>query len=243
MKDVEHPSGSGAMSCPPQSTTTASCVTEGEIGTARCPEDPGTHRDPHGYPDDSSADREGDLLRRNPSLMRQLDQAREQRGSPPLWDAVAARFDSEDRQREFVAPMLRLLDQIRERVDDETWGLIVDFEWRSAREVMAGIEVGLELGYENGRATALVEAQSASIPGNAAQALRERLADLLGDTEAEYSDVVLALLATLQGDRADGPRRAHGRWPELAGSPELSHARVRATRSSPGMRDFVRRHG
>ncbi|MCX4239407.1 hypothetical protein [Paraliomyxa miuraensis] len=92
--------------------------------------------------------------------------------------------------------MLRLLDQIRERVDDETWGLILDFERRSSGEIMAGIEVGLELGYANGRATALVEAQHA--PGHAAKMLQGRLADLLGDTEAEHFDVLLALLATLQ---------------------------------------------
>ena len=54
----------------------------------------------------------------------QLERAREQRGSPPLWDAVARRLDAEERQRDVIAPMLLLLEQIRERVDDETWGLV-----------------------------------------------------------------------------------------------------------------------
>jgi len=82
-----------------------------------------------------------DQQRPNPTLLRLLEGAREQRGSPPLWDAVAARLDDETRRRDVVAPMLRLLDQIHERVDDETWQLILDFEWRSSREVVTGVEV------------------------------------------------------------------------------------------------------
>lgn len=125
-----------------------------------------------------------------------LEQAREQRGSPPLWDAVARRLDAAERQRDVVAPMLRLLEQIRERVDDETWGLILDFEWRSANEIMAGVEIGLELGYDHGRASAIVATEC--VPGDAGNVLMGRLADLLGDTEAEYPDMLLALLATLK---------------------------------------------
>jgi hypothetical protein len=64
--------------------------------------------------------------------------------SPPLWDVVAARLDEANRQQDAVAPMLEILDKVRERVDDETWGLIVDFEWHSSREVVTGIEIGLE---------------------------------------------------------------------------------------------------
>lgn len=99
-------------------------------------------------------------------------------------------------RHEAVAPMLGLLDQIRERVDDETWGLIVDFEWRSSREVVTGIEIGLELGFDHGRTSALVEAEEVS--GKPATILVARLADLLGDTEAGHFDVLLALLAALR---------------------------------------------
>jgi len=98
--------------------------------------------------------------------------------------------------------MLDLLDQIRERVDDETWGLIVDFEWRSSREVVTGIEIGLELGFNHGRTSAVVEAEDVS--GNAATVLVARLADLPGDTEAGHVDVLLARVAAL---RATGIRR------------------------------------
>lgn len=133
---------------------------------------------------------------RGTTLLRALEQAREQRGSPPLWDAVAARLDSEERQREIVAPMLGVLDQIRERVDDETWKLLLDYEWRSCQEIMAGVEVGLELGYDNGQAAALVAAEH--VPGEAAGVLAGRLADLLGDTEAEPFDVLLTLLTSLR---------------------------------------------
>lgn len=79
---------------------------------------------------DDDAKEEGGLPRRHQTLLRLLEQAREERGSPPLWDVVAARLDEENRRRDAVAPTLGLLDQIRERVDDETWGLIVDFEWQ-----------------------------------------------------------------------------------------------------------------
>jgi hypothetical protein len=157
--------------------------------------------------DGAGRERGGPTQGGNLTLLRQLEQAREQRGSPSLWDAVAARLDAEDRQRDAVAPMLRLLDKIHERVDDETWRLILDFEWHSSREIVTGVEVGLELGYANGRAAALVEARHA--PGHAAKVLQGRLADLLGDTEAEPSDVLLALVATLQAavmtTRGGGP--------------------------------------
>jgi hypothetical protein len=136
------------------------------------------------------------------------------RNSPPLWDVVAARLDEEYRRRDAVAPMLDLLDQIRERVNDETWGLIVDRGLRLAfrrarREVVSGIEIGLELGVDHGRASALVEAEEVS--GNAATILVARLAGLLGDTEARHFDVLLALVAALRAtvmavrsEQADG---------------------------------------
>ena len=92
--------------------------------------------------------------------------------------------------------MLRLLDQIRDRVDDETWGLILDFEWRSANEIMTGVEIGLELGYDHGRATAIIATEC--MPGDADNMLMGKLADLLVDTGAEYPDILLALLATLK---------------------------------------------
>lgn len=132
----------------------------------------------------------------NQTLLRLLERAREERGSPSMWDAVAARLDAEDRQRKVVAPMSDLLHRIQERVDDTTWGLVLELEMHFASEVMAGVETGIELGYEHGRAMALLDAER--VPGNAARALTGRLADLLGDTEADYLDVVLALLATLE---------------------------------------------
>jgi hypothetical protein len=67
----------------------------------------------------------------------------------------------------------------------------VDFEWHSSREVVTGIEIGLELGFDHGRTSALIEAQAEDVSGNAATALVVRLADLLGDTEAGHFDVVL----------------------------------------------------
>lgn len=154
------------------------------------------------------SDRDGTQHDRRPhgsqTLLRLLEQAREQRGSPSLWDAVAARLDAEDRRRDVVAPMSDLLQQIQERVDDETWRLVLDLELRFSSEVMAGVEVGMELGYEHGRAAVLLDAER--VPGNAARALTGRLADLLGDTEADYLDVVLALLATLEAT----VKMAHG---------------------------------
>ncbi|MEX1361940.1 MAG: hypothetical protein AB1Z98_02375 [Nannocystaceae bacterium] len=89
-----------------------------------------------------------------------VERAREQRGLPPLWDAVARRFDAEERQRDAITPMLLLLEKIRERVDDETWRLILDFEWRSMEEIMAGVEIGLEVGYDHGRAAAMMDKDS-----------------------------------------------------------------------------------
>ena len=142
-------------------------------GGTRCPEGFESLSGPHlPQADSKSEDGQG----RAPgklTLLRQLDHAREQRGSPSLWDAIAARFDSEERHRNAVAPMIHVLDQVRERVDDETWGLILDFEWRASQEVITGIEIGIELGYENGRAAALVEAQGT--PGtDAAKMLQGR---------------------------------------------------------------------
>ena len=147
-------------------------------------------------PDEPERETTDDGGTRHPTLLRLLEHAREQRGSPPLWDAVAARLDSEGRQRDALAPMHRLLDQIRERVDDETWGLILDFEWRSCREIMAGVEVGLDLGYSHGRTAALMDAEY--VPEDAAGVLAGRLADLLGDTEAGPLDVLLTLLSSLR---------------------------------------------
>lgn len=158
--------------------------------------------------------------RGNRTLLRLLECAREQRGSPSLWDAVAARLDAEDRQHKVVAPMADLLHRIQERVDDTTWGLVLDFEMRFASEVMAGVEVGLELGYEHGRATALLDAER--IPGSAAKALTGRLADLLGDTEADYLDVVLALLATLEATVKMARGGHGGREVRIVGAPRPS---------------------
>lgn len=55
---------------------------------------------------------------------------------------------------------------------------------------------GLALGYDHGRAAALIEAQRA--PSKAAKALAGRLADLLGDTDAEPHDVLLAFVDALR---------------------------------------------
>ncbi|MCX4239759.1 hypothetical protein [Paraliomyxa miuraensis] len=150
----------------------------------------------HDNPEDPEQGATGDGGPRHPTLMRLLEQAREQRGSPSLWDEVAARLDSEDRERDFLTPMRGVLDQIRERVDDETWRLVLDFEWRSLSEIMAGVEVGLDLGYSHGRAAALVDAEH--IPGDVAGVLAGRLTDLLGDTQAGPFDVLLTLLSSLR---------------------------------------------
>lgn len=166
-------------------------------GGTRCPEGFESLSGPHLSQADSKSEDDQGRPSGKLTLLRELEHAREQRGSPSLWDAIAARFDSEERQRNAVAPMVRVLDQVRERVDDETWGLILDFEWRASQEVISGIEIGIELGYENGRAAALVEAQGT--PGtDAAKMLQGRLADVIGDAEAEYAEVQFALLATLQ---------------------------------------------
>ena len=154
------------------------------------------HDDGADVPGHGSSGSDREPLRRSHSLLRLLEQAREQRGSPPLWDAVAARLDEEDRQRDTVAQTLRLLDQIQERVDDQTWKLILDFEWRTSHELVRAVEVGLELGYDHGRTAALLHAQPGQ--GDAAKLLTERLADLIGDTDADHPDILLALLATLQ---------------------------------------------
>jgi len=132
----------------------------------------------------------------HPTVLRALEHAREQRGSPSLWDQVAARLDSEDRQRDFLSPMRSVLDQIRERVDDETWSLVLDFEWRSLHEIMAGVEVGFDLGYGQGLAAARVDAPLVS--GDAAEVLAGRFTDVLGDTEAGPFDVLLTLLCSLR---------------------------------------------
>lgn len=44
------------------------------------------------------------LLRRHQTLLRLIEQAREERGSPPLWDVVAARLDEANRQQDAVEP-------------------------------------------------------------------------------------------------------------------------------------------
>ncbi|MCX4247515.1 hypothetical protein [Paraliomyxa miuraensis] len=81
-------------------------------------------------------------------------------------------------------------------MDDQTWQLILDFEHHTSHEVVSGVEVGFELGYDHGRTTALLQAQPGQ--GDVAKVLTERLADLLGDTDADYSDILLALVATLE---------------------------------------------
>jgi hypothetical protein len=144
-------------------------------------------------PAQSPGDREP---RRRPTLLRLLEQGREERGSPPLWDAVVARLDEQDRRRNAVAPALRLLDQIHERVDDQTWQLVLDFERHACHEVLSGVGTGLELGYHHGKAAALLQAQQG--PGGKAKGLAERFADLLGDTDAGYEEILMALVTTLQ---------------------------------------------
>lgn len=61
-------------------------------------------------------------------------------------------------------------------------GLIVDFEWRSSREVVTGIAIGLVLGFDHGRTSALIEAEDLS--ERAATLLMARLPDFIRDTEA-----------------------------------------------------------
>ena len=76
---------------------------------------------------------------------------------------------------------------------------------------MTGIEIGLELGFDHGRMSALMEAQAEDVLGPEATALVARLADLLGDTEAGHHEMLLALLAalraTVMGARNEIPRR------------------------------------
>ncbi|MEX1361810.1 MAG: hypothetical protein AB1Z98_01695 [Nannocystaceae bacterium] len=43
--------------------------------------------------------------------------------------------------------MTQLLGQIRERVDGQTWSLILDLELRAGLEVSRGAQIGLELGW------------------------------------------------------------------------------------------------
>jgi hypothetical protein len=107
-----------------------------------------------------------------------------------------ARLDEQDRRHDAVAPTLRLLDQIHERVDDQTWQLVLDFERHACHEVLSGVETGLELGYHHGKAAALLQAQQAH--GGKAKGLAERFADLLGDTDAGYEEILVALVTTLQ---------------------------------------------
>ncbi|MEM9455825.1 MAG: hypothetical protein AAGF11_16715 [Myxococcota bacterium] len=64
--------------------------------------------------------------------------------------------------------------------------------------VGSGIEIGLELGFDHGRMSAIVETEAKDASGPAATALVARLADLLGDTDAGHQDVLLALLAALR---------------------------------------------
>ena len=185
----DHHGDSAAMACRESSAKVAPCVADGanEVPAQEVADDPRVLHGGRGQGDRRP--------NRSQTLLRLLEQAREHRGSPSLWDAVVARLDAEDRRRDAVAPMSELLHQIQQRVDDETWRLVLDLELRFSSEVVAGVEVGMELGYEHGRAAVLLDAER--VPGSAAKALTGRLADLLGDTEADYLDVILALLATL----------------------------------------------
>lgn len=128
-----------------------------------------------------------------------------------IWEAIHARLDGEQHRGVFVAPMANLLDQLRERVDDQAWTLILDLEMRAGLEVMTGVQIGLELGYERGRAAALVETQRE--PDDATQGLRGRLVELLGDTSIEYPDVMLALLAALQATVTMARGEPSEEWP------------------------------
>lgn len=113
-----------------------------------------------------------------------------------IWEAIDARLDGDEHRRLYVAPLSSLLDQVRERVDDETWRLILEIEQRAGQEVMAGTQIGLEMGYERGRAMALMEAQG--VPGTATSGPAGKLADLLADPTVDYPDAILSLLAALQ---------------------------------------------
>lgn len=132
---------------------------------------------------------------------------------PAIWEAIHARLDGEAHRGVFVAPMANLLDQLQERVDDQAWALILDLELRAGLEIMAGVQIGLEQGYERGRAAALVETQR--VPDDAANVLRGKLVEFLEDTSIDYPDVMLALLAALQATVT----MARGEQPRVAGSP------------------------
>lgn len=126
-----------------------------------------------------------------------------------LREAIYARLEAEEQRQVLVPPMDEILGRIRERVDGETWKLVLELERRAGLEATTGVEVGLELGYERGRTAALVEARRR--PGSATGVLRRRLADLLADSSVDYPDVMLALLGALEatvamarGEQAEG---------------------------------------
>lgn len=127
-----------------------------------------------------------------------------------IWEAIDARLDGDEHRNLYVAPLAKLLDQIRERVDDETWSLVLEIELRAGQEVMAGTQIGLEVGYERGRATALLESQG--VPGTETSGLLGRLADQLADPTVDYPDLVLSLIAALKA--AAAMARSHA-WPVL----------------------------
>ncbi|MEX1367253.1 MAG: hypothetical protein AB1Z98_29270 [Nannocystaceae bacterium] len=113
--------------------------------------------------------------------------------------------------------MARLLEQLRDRVDDRTWSLILDLELRAGLEVSTAVEIGLELGYERGRAAALMDDPNG--PGRTSSALADKLAELLADTSIDYPDVMLALLSAL---RATVTTAQVGRRPRPSDSPAAS---------------------
>jgi hypothetical protein len=81
--------------------------------------DPWTLDTGHTRAGDDDAEEEGGLPRRHQTLQRLLEQAREEWGSPPLWDVVAARLDEGNRRRDAVA---RMLDTRPPRSDSRTGG-------------------------------------------------------------------------------------------------------------------------
>ena len=96
-------------------------------------------------------------------------------------------------------------------MDEQAWPLLLDLELRAGLEVSAGVQIGLEIGYERGRAAALVEAQQR--PRGPASTLKKRLADLLADTAIDYADVMVALLAALQATVAMARGEQPDGWP------------------------------
>lgn len=130
-----------------------------------------------------------------------------------IWEAIEARLDGDEHRGLYVAPLAELLDEVRKRVDDETWSLVLQIEQRAGQEVMAGAEIGLEMGYERGRATALLHAQG--VPGTATSGTLAKLADQLADPTVDYPDLVEALIAALQAMAAMARSRA---WPCLRGT-------------------------